>query len=70
MYFNKYARIFNVKQNESVKYILMSFDMLPANILVLQKKLMLSTKLMLYFDVFQYAACKFPSPTKETNVEC
>ena len=39
-------RIFNMKQNESVKYILMFFNMLPANFLVLQKKLILSAKLM------------------------
>ena len=36
---NKFVRrIFNMKENESVKYILMSFNMLPANFLVLQKK--------------------------------
>ena len=39
-------RIFYMKQNESVKYILISFNMLPANFLVLQKKLVLSAKLM------------------------
>ena len=39
-------RIFNMKQNESVKYILMSFNMLPANFLVLQIKQMLGAKLM------------------------
>ena len=39
-------RIFSMKQNKSVKYILMSVNMLPANFLVLQKKLMLGTKLM------------------------
>ena len=35
-----------MKLNESVKYILMSFNMFPANFLVLQKKLMLSAKIM------------------------
>ena len=39
-------RIFNMRQNEPVKYILMSFNMLPANFLALQKKLMLSANLM------------------------
>ena len=39
-------RIFNMKQIESLKYILMSFNMLSANFLVLQKKIMLSAKLM------------------------
>ena len=39
-------RIFNMKQYESVRYILMSFNMLPANFLVLQKKLMLGAKLL------------------------
>ena len=39
-------RIFNMKQNESVRYILMSFNMLLENFLVLQKKLMLGAKLI------------------------
>ena len=47
MYLNKsIRRIFNMKQNESAKYILMSFNMLPANFPVLQKKLMLGAKRM------------------------
>ena len=44
---NKSIRIFNMKLNESVKYILMSFNVLLANFLILLKKLMLRAKVML-----------------------